>query len=263
MTKTRKVFIAIPTLDGTLRVSTTLSLCLSVAEGIRNDIQIDVHCRAQDPLLPHARNVFLAQFLAGDYTDIVFIDADIGWEPPALARLLGHPVDFVAGAYRFKNDKEGYPIGWLREDNRASDAGLFEVARVPAGFFRMTRAGVERVVKACPHLEYDVPSQPGLQCWYLFDLKLINRQAVGEDYVFCDLIRSLGETVWIDPQLALTHTGAKTFDGNLGTFLNEIARQKLPEDERKAHEAKLIQFAQTFTTPEMQRLFKAAMGEAA
>lgn len=253
---TRKVFIAIPAYDGTLRVHTAMSLINVMHD---REVEIEVHGWSGDSLLPHARNVLLGQFMASGCTDLVFIDSDVSWQRGALEKLLAHPVDFVAGAYRFKNDIENYPVTPTSQRN---GHGLMEAVAVPGGFFRMTRAGLERVVNQCGHLVYRPHTAQDVTCWYLFDIRLENGQAVGEDYAFCKTIRALGETIWLDPDLSLTHSGWKDYPGHFGTFCAEKARAALPEEEQKAHEAKLVAFAKSMLTPEMDLLFKQALGTA-
>ena len=263
MTTARKVFIAIPVHDGALRVGTVMSLIEAMSSGTQAGIEFDVRCWVGDSLLPHARNTLVAQFMASDASEMIFIDSDISWAPGSITRLLSYPVDFVAGTYRFKNETEGYPVAWLREDNEVSEHGLFEVGCLPTGFFRMTRVGLERVIAKCAHLEYKSHNSNGMKLWCLFDLKLEHGLAWGEDYVFCNLVRSLGETLWLDPDLSLTHSGNKEYMGNFGAFIAAAERGKLPEEVQKERIAKLETFARTFDTPAMNELFRQAAGEQA
>lgn len=260
---TRKVFIALPVHDGSVRVGTFTSMIGELSALTAKGFDVGVYCWIGDSLLPHARNVLLGQFMASDCTDLVFIDSDISWAPGTLVQLLDHEVDFVAGAYRFKSDDEGYPINWLSDDRQVDARGLIEVAGVPAGFLRMTRAGLERVIAKHQHLAYEPHTAKGLTCWYLFDIRFEHGRAWGEDYVFCNIVRDMGEKIWLDPGLKLGHTGAKEYRGTLSVHLAEQKRRALPEDERKQQEEKLIAFANSLLTPEMDKLFKQALGEAA
>jgi hypothetical protein len=48
-------------------------------------------------------------------------------------------------------------------------------------------------------------------------------QLYGEDVGFCILWRDIGGKVWVDPNLSLTHTGYKAFEGNLAKHIREVA----------------------------------------
>ncbi len=261
---TRKVFIALPCHDGALRIGTVMSLIPAIADGLRNGIEYNVQAWVGDSVLPHARNVLVGKFLAGQEDDMVFWDTDISCAPGSLQQLLEHPVDFVGATYRFKSDKEGYPMSWMQAENVASEYGLFEVARVPSGFFRMTRKGLERVIAKCPHLAYAPHTAPDVKCWYLFHQAFEDGKAWGEDYAFCNLIRSVGEQVWLDPNLAITHSGQKEYTGHFGAFLLEQQRVAASSEEQEAvRNGKLVEFAKSFLAPEMNDLFDKALGKAA
>jgi hypothetical protein len=178
-------------------------------------------CWAGDSLLPHARNALLADFLTTECTDLVWIDADISWEPGMFSRLLSHDVDLVAGAYRHKREPESYPVNWLPKPELWADpeTGLLEVADVPMGFTRMSRAMAQKMSDAYSMLAYRHHSAPDLDCRCLFDLELINGGYFGEDYVFCQKWRGLGGKVWIDPDLTLTHHGMAGYEGSIGKWL--------------------------------------------
>jgi hypothetical protein len=207
----QKVFIAIPALCG-VKDATTKSIETLDALGVG----LHLHIRVGDSILPQARNVLLAMFL-------LCIDADIAWQPDAMARLLSHPVDFVAGAYRYKREPEEYPMQWLSKPELHADpaTGLLEVAGVPFGFVRLSRSCCERMAEARKDYPFRVHDAPDLQCWCVFDLGYANGQYIGEDFVFCNRWRELGGKVWIDPELELTHVDVKGqgYTGSIGRWL--------------------------------------------
>jgi hypothetical protein len=214
----QKAFIAIPTHDGNVKAATCASLMHFAGQGSG----FEVHFRANDSLLPQARNVLLATFMASDCTDLVFVDADVAWQPGMLSRLLSHPVDFVAGAYRYKREPEEYPMQWLPKPMLIADpdTGLLEVASVPFGFVRLSRSCCERLIEAHKDRTFAVADTPDLKCWCVFDLEYRDGQYHGEDYVFCRRWRELGGKVWLDPLLELTHIGgAQAYPGSIGRWL--------------------------------------------
>ena len=61
------------------------------------------------------------------YTDLFWLDADMGWDPKGIVDLLLAPGDIVAGVYRHKNDTETYPfIAGQFEGLGTNAANLFE-----------------------------------------------------------------------------------------------------------------------------------------
>jgi hypothetical protein len=213
--------IGIPAHSAQVHVATLTSIVQSVNDCAAVGIPVTLKCWAGDSLLPHARNALLAAFLETDCTDLVFVDADISWEPGSLVRLLKHDVDLVAGAYRYKRDEEAYPVNWLDKPELWSDpkTGLLEVRHVPMGFTRMSRAMVQKMTDHFPDKAYRHQSAPDLDCRCLFDLQFSDGMFFGEDYVFCERWRGMGGNVWLDPELSITHHGTKDYQGNIGKWL--------------------------------------------
>src|SRR3546814_16306583 len=62
-------------------------------------------------LVHDARNRLISDFLhREEATDLLFIDADIGWEPEAALRLIQSPHDVIGGAYPQKREWPGGPL---------------------------------------------------------------------------------------------------------------------------------------------------------
>lgn len=253
---TRKVFFAIPAHTGDVKVGTVTSLVRSIFALNEMGVGFDLQFWAGDSLLPHARNVLIAKFMASDCSDLVFIDADIAWELDALTRLLDAPCEFAAGCYRFKNDEERYPVRWLEgaTDLEVTADGLCEVSAVPMGFARLTRSAIDRLIAANPDKMYLHESAKDLVCHLLFDLEFRDNQYWGEDYVFCRKFREAGGKIYIiDPETELTHIGQKSYTGSLGAHLRERIGPK--PDVFPMERAREI-----FSKTDYPALFAAAMG---
>src|SRR6266404_2913402 len=99
-----QVMIGTPAMDG--------KLCAQYVESLINTqnalqgakIVLSVKFELQDSLVMSARNTILAAFRKSKATDLMFIDSDIGWEPPDLLRVLNYDVPLVAGVYPRKSD---------------------------------------------------------------------------------------------------------------------------------------------------------------
>lgn len=216
----RHVYIAIPSHKAGLEAPAAVSLAAAQIELAAQGILATVEIWSGDSIIPQARNLLVAKFLASGATDLFFIDDDVSWETGAFTRMLNHPVDFVAGVYRHKKLDESYPVNWLDKPELWADpqTGLLEVRTVPFGFVRLTRKACEDMATAHPQT-FIHPNAPNLICWCLFDLEYRDGVYIGEDFVFCDRWRKIGGQVWVDTELTLGHTGKHTFTGNLGQWL--------------------------------------------
>lgn len=241
----RSVFVAIPAYSGSVTVGTMMSLIQTITDVEAIGINVVVQTWVGDSLISHARNALVAKFMATDCTDLVFIDSDIGFTTEAFLRLLMHDAEFVAGAYRYKNDDEGYP--WHRLPDEAlwsvnpttrepAEPGVIRVGAVPMGFTRLSRSAIEKMIESRKDKTYYHKNAPEL-CHLLFDIMYCkppgseHGQYTGEDYTFCRLWRDIGGEIWIDPEIKLTHTGHKDYVGHFGGWLRNKDKPS-PELER-------------------------------
>ena len=214
-----KVLVAIPAYDRKVCVQTAGALLDEQALASLSGVALDIRFIPGTSLITHARNQGVNDFLASDANRLVFVDSDVAWEPGALVRIASHPVDFVGGAYRYKDQVERYPVRWLERAELWSDpeTGLIEVASLPAGFLSLSRAVFERLQSAHPEREYAFGG-------HLFRAFFHCPPGHGEDSSFCDDWRALGGSVWLDPLLTLTHVdGAQTYTGCIGAWLRRNA----------------------------------------
>src|SRR5689334_6511480 len=89
------------------------------------------HCHVDD-----ARNVVVRNFLESDCTDLMFLDADVSWEPSGLVQICQRDVDLVGGIYPYRRESQNMPVRML--DTRFPDeTGLLEVEGLPTGFMKI------------------------------------------------------------------------------------------------------------------------------
>lgn len=227
----RKVYLAIPTLTGSLKKATEATVMMIRMEAESLGFGYEEYRLAGDSLVMHARNVILARFLKSDATELFCLDADVAFGPGVFTRLMTHRVHFVSAVYRVKCDEERYPVRWpnpteIMVDNRT---GLIEANDVPFGCVRISREAIEKMVAANPDEWFDCHYEPGLKCPMLFNSELKDHQIIGEDFYFCRKWRETGGKVWVDVDIPIHHVGTeflpdgtardKVFSGNLGAFL--------------------------------------------
>lgn len=175
--------------------------------------------RNGDVYISHARAFLLHKAMETDADAFVFIDHDLSWEPQDLVTLIQHPGQVAAGDYRFKQDAEEYMAKLFTGDDGRPVVrldGTLRAHAVPAGFLKVTRAGVERFKAAYPELIFG----PKDEFVDLFNHGAHMRMWWGEDFAFSRRWRDLGGEINLIPDLNITHhTADKAFPGNLHEFL--------------------------------------------
>lgn len=240
-----RLFVAMPALDGRMHCVTSGSMWDSMLAMLQAGVPHTPHIEyaTQDSNLPFARNRVLAQFMATDCTDLIFLDSDMSWDTSAWLRLICHPVDFVGAAYRKKIQDPvsgdlaiSYALDFLDPDKDGKingsdpETGLLEVKRLPAGFLRISRRAVQRMINECdvPEYEHKTPNGQTLTIHRLFSNDW-EGEDIGEDYRFCDRWRSIGGKVWCDPELRVNHHGLANYRGHLGGYMREIIAKETEE----------------------------------
>jgi hypothetical protein len=227
----RKILICCPSNDGKNDNATTRSLFNIALECAVRGWQADLVFRLHDSVISRARNMLFSMFYFGDWSDMLFIDADIGCQPGSFSRLMDHPVELVGAAYppRAKDMPfvvKPLPHGMLSFDQEQK-TGLMEVEAVPTGFMRITRACAIKMVNGYGDKYYlDSTAPEGMpKCFNVFDFVHDGTCYWSEDYTFCRRFRDIGGKVWVDPFLEMTHVGSMVLKGSLLEDLKRINPQ--------------------------------------
>ena len=198
--------------------------------------KVSLSGRCGDSFIPRARNSILAEFLSREADYLLMLDDDVSWKPEQLVRFLSHPVDVVAGMYRYKMDEENYPIRWLNGEIWIDKKTLlWEVESVPAGFLRLSRACILKMVEAYKDREFH-DTVTDLNAHALFDFELHDKAYWGEDYTFCRRWREIGGKVYVDQTLELEHHGRKAYTGCIGEWLSSLPPDKFHRPQLEAAE---------------------------
>ena len=175
-----------------------------------------------NPYISAARSHMTRKALDAKADVIVYLDYDLSWKPQDLLTLIETSGDVVAGTYRYKKDDEEY-MGCV-ETNDASEPlgradGCISAVNCPAGFLKITRAGINKFMKAYPELVYGEPCNPSID---LFNHGAWEGVWFGEDYAFCRRWRAMGERIWLVPDLDIDHyAGDIAFKGNFHRYLSK------------------------------------------
>ena len=222
----RTLMIATPCYSG-LSVNYVASLVETLAALREAGVSTRCVFKHGNALLPVARNHLADDFLASDCTDLLMIDADMGWRPDAVIRLLEAPQGVVAAVgHRKRSGPDSQLDLWCCNFMVGSGGGLsvgdngcIEVGDVGTGFLRVRRQALDWIVKERPDLRRayrNLDTPEGRTHYYKFFAITDDDGAEwAEDYSFCKLWRALGGKVWIDPQIRLTHVGTRVFEGDI------------------------------------------------
>ena len=235
------VVVATPCFGGMVNQSYMLSILKLVRQAALGEFELDIVMLGGDSLITRSRSTLVARFLDNPRaTHMMFVDADIAFEPEQFLRLLRFDKDFVAGAYPLKQiDWRALPrravageplaaaglsyVGQICEGDQLRREGAFATARYAGTGFQLIRRGVlERMIAAHPELKFravhtltnETPNSAHL--YALFECAIDPESGVylSEDYAFCQRWRALGGEIWLDLESKLTHAGMTYYDGD-------------------------------------------------
>lgn len=236
------LMIATPCYGGQMAVAYVSSLLALQQACFAQNIKVQFNLRSGDALITRVRSELAAEFIASDATHLLFIDADIGFQPEQVFRLLAFDADVTAAAYPLKR------IDWekvrriARSDQPDLEAscldyvvylegkgpikahkGFVRVVYTGAGFLMIRREAWLRMCDAYPNLRYksvqnesDLTKEPPYR-HALFECAIDPETGLylSEDYAFCRRWRDVGGTIWLDLKSELTHYGPNAFHGKL------------------------------------------------
>jgi hypothetical protein len=214
--RTTRVHICMPCYGGMLTESTFMSFIKWSNTARQLGIEWTMETMTNESLITRARNTLTAKFLTNpDSTHLMFIDADIGWEPWHLLVLLNRDVDVIGGLYPMKS----LPIKWCVNGFEGAEEGadgLQEVTKTGTGFLLIKKHVFEKMnshpnVKSFKNdIGLPVELDPFMKTY--FDTGVRENRYYSEDWAFCENWRDIGGKVWVDKRVLLRHTGTYVFD---------------------------------------------------
>lgn len=214
--RTTRVHICMPCYGGMLTEQTFMSYIKWANTARQLGLDWTIETMTNESLISRARNTLTAKFLATpNSTHLMFIDADIGWEPWHLLVMLNRDVDVIGGLYPMKS----LPIKWCVNGFDGAEEGpdgLQEVTKTGTGFLLIKRHVFEKLNShpATKPFNNDIGLDPALNPHMktYFDTAVRENRYYSEDWTFCENWRDLGGKVWVDKRVLLRHVGTYTFD---------------------------------------------------
>jgi hypothetical protein len=236
--KTTKAHLAMPCYGGMLTESTFMSYIKWANTARQLGIDWTLETMTNESLISRARNTLTAKFLAmPESSHLMFIDADIGWEPWHLLVLLNRDVDVIGGLYPMKT----MPIKWVVNGFDGAEEGtdgLQEVSKAGTGFL-LTKKHVFNKLNSHPSVKRynnDIGLDPKYDQYLktYFDTAVRQNRYYSEDWKFCEDWRDMGGKIWVDKRVLLRHTGTYTFcQENQDSLLNTMGPMYLESQRAK------------------------------
>ena len=215
--KTTRVHICMPCYGGMLTESCFMSYIKWSNTCRQLGIDWTMETMTNESLISRARNTLTAKFLNNkDSTHLMFIDADIGWEPWHLLVMLNAQKDVIGGLYPMKSLPVKWCVNGFDGAETSEDGTLQEVSKTGTGFMLIKREVFEKL-NAHPATkpfmnDIGLPAELNPYMKTYFDTAVRENRYYSEDWTFCENWRDLGGKVWVDKRVLLRHTGTYTFD---------------------------------------------------
>ena len=232
-----KVYIATPCYDS-MRVETTVSLIDTFSTLGRSGVECKFKS-IKSSLVTHGRNLLTCGFLDSGFDYMLFVDADVEFEPEAVARMLVPKKDIICTPYRVKEESIKYAVKFKDPDFiKIEPFDLVEIEEGPAGLMMIKRVVFERLMDKRPDLRinFDEPTRMKMNkeigatedaiARYMYNFwdttfRLDTGEWKGEDLSFCALAKGAGFKIYANLDSGTTHHGSWGFQGKFGDSLKK------------------------------------------
>ena len=228
---------------GDMAHRTYINTIILLHDALREEVYTaTLKAMGNESLITRARNLLVHQALQiEDLAGVLFIDSDIGADPDEIVMMIKSGKKVIGGVYPKKS------INWnsvrnavlLDRDHLELYSGNFavnlldakepttislnepvEVKHIGTGLMYISADVFEKLKPFCKVFDNNYIGEKAIEGSVVeyFFTKILDddtRELLSEDYSFCELWRSLGESVWAAPWAKVSHTGTYTFSGNL------------------------------------------------
>lgn len=185
---------------------------------MQNGINFQIDTLSNESNVNRARNSCAAKFLSGDCTHLMFVDADIQFNPQDIVKLINHNKDIVGGIYPQKTLPPKMVVNTLNNSEQQGD--LIEVGTLGTGFMLIKRSVFEKMIEegATPYVDaIGLSPEENANQYDFFQCTIDSKgRYLTEDWSFCRRWRQLGGKIWADTTIALAHVGYYRFQPDLG-----------------------------------------------
>ena len=239
------LFVATPMYGGLCTGMYTSGIMQLVGACGQNGMKMYFSFMMNESLITRARNSMAFDFLKSDATHMMFIDADISFNPNDVVRMVQADKDIICGIYPKKEInwvevteavKRGVPPDQLQnhtgafvvnlahgEDSKTGNINEpIEIANGGTGFMLIKREVFEKLAEKVPSYTNDmyhavdtVRKVKIIKEFFATSIDEESNRLLSEDYHFCKIAREAGFKVYAAPWASFGHTGTYTFSGQL------------------------------------------------
>lgn len=250
----RKVMVATPMYGGNCHGMYAKS-CADLSKLCTHyEIDLKFFYLFNESLITRARNYCVDEFMRSDYTHLMFIDSDIGFDANDVISLLAQmdpeaedKKEIMCGPYpkktiAWEKIKMAVDKGFADENPNELERFVGDFVFNPAdgtqsiaigepcsvleggtGFMMIQKSAFEKFTKAYPTYSY-LPDHvrtehfDGTREIMMYFQALIDEKSkryLSEDYMFCQWMRDIGVSTYLCPWMKLVHSGSYNFGGSL------------------------------------------------
>lgn len=210
------LYLATPCYGGAAHVSYLRALLALEAACAERDFGLHIDLGGGEALIGRARAGMMARFLASDADALMFVDADVGFRPEDVFRLLAADKEVIGGVYPRKRQAGGEVALELEpaagEPAPPAGGAPGRVRWTGLGFLMVRRSAALRLQAGYPELRArlgDVNAAGVETATMVFDsfVEPETGRYLADHQALCRRWRDLGGEVWADPGCRLTHLG--------------------------------------------------------
>lgn len=233
--KDMRVFITIPCYTGQVDAIFCSSLLANIRVLEKAGAHVRVNFQVGDSDISKCRNIMTAKFMETDFTEMIMVDSDLGFDHDAFEKILRPEAYVVMGAYPYRDGTGKYPVQILFDEKGKirTNGNLIELDRGPTGMLRISRKVIQDMVDTHPEWKTTLKSPGNNPVYAIFDSgiqpDLDDGVWYSEDFVFCFRWRKMGGKIWCDPTITFEHIGVTAVQGMFAQFIERC----LDEEEVK------------------------------
>ena len=214
------ILIAMPCYGGMVSDKTAKGL-FNLGKNLRSaGVDHGLLTMANESLVTKARSRMANFFMNNtEYERILFIDADIGFQPEDAFNLLKHDKDIVCGAYPMKSIPLRY--NYNLSEPRQEEGELVRIENVGFGFCLIKRKVFESIQQRySEELKYypatnnssTPPTEKEYHNSYHYFLEIRKDMSfLPEDFSFFERAKSVGYSSWLNSSIRLEHVGSHVY----------------------------------------------------
>jgi hypothetical protein len=197
-------------------------------------------------LITRARNYLVDEFLRTDFTHLLFLDADIHFNPQDIVAMLALDKEVIGAPYpkkamnwgniaaaarnhpnlepkELENVVGDYVFNVVKGTERFQVSEPLEVMEIGTGYMLVKREVFPLFAAAYPELKYR-PDHVGqanfsgdryIHAYFDTVIDPVSERYLSEDYMFCQWYRKIGGHIWLCPWVQTQHVGTYAFTGNM------------------------------------------------